>query len=49
MLLMHINMENLMEALQIMFLGMTGVFVFMGLFYGMIHLFDRLFRNKKDS
>ncbi len=49
MLLININIEDLMEALRIMLLGMTGVFVFMGLFYGLIHLFDRFFRSKQDS
>lgn len=49
MLLLQININNLMEALRIMFVGMLGVFVFMGLFYGLILAFERLFRAKKDS
>ncbi|MBM4403271.1 MAG: OadG family protein [Candidatus Cloacimonetes bacterium] len=42
-------MANLTEALRIMLFGMLGVFVFMGLFYGLIHAFDRLFKVKKDE
>ena len=46
---MQIHTENLMEALRIMLLGMSGVFVFMGMFYGLIYAFDRLFRVKDDK
>jgi len=49
MLLMQIHTQNLIEALRIMVLGMAGVFVFMGMFYGLIYAFDRLFRVKRDK
>ena len=36
----------LAQALLVMLEGMTGIFVFMAVFYGIIVLLDRIFREK---
>jgi len=38
-------MAALQQSLLIMAEGMTGIFVFMGIFYGLISLLNKLFKS----
>ncbi len=40
---------NFAQSMLMLVQGMTGIFVFMGLFYLVIHGLERLFKDKKGS
>lgn len=40
--------ENFTKSLVILAQGMGGIFLFMALFYGLIRLLERVFREKKQ-
>ncbi len=42
-------MDNLNHALQITGIGMAGIFIFMGIFYGCIILLDKFFPQEIKS
>ncbi len=41
-------MTNFLQALNIMVLGMAGIFLFMGVFYIVIYALELLFRDRKQ-
>ena len=40
--------QNFTHSLLILLQGMEGIFVFMGLFFGLIVALEKLFKDKKD-
>ncbi len=44
-----INVQDLGTAFQIMLQGMLGIFVFMSIFYLLIHVLDRIYTKKAKN
>lgn len=40
--------QNFTDSLLILLQGMAGIFVFMGLFFGLIVALDKIFKEKKE-
>jgi hypothetical protein len=43
------TMTNFVSSLGIMWKGMLGIFIFMGIFYLLIHGLNKLFPGKKEE
>ncbi len=41
--------QNFARSLLILLQGMGGIFVFMGVFYGLIVALEKIFQTKKDQ
>lgn len=46
--ILNIQVTNLGASLSILVQGMLGIFIFMGIFYLLIHFLDKIF-SPKDS
>ncbi|HNU54358.1 MAG TPA: OadG-related small transporter subunit [Candidatus Syntrophosphaera sp.] len=42
------TMQNFTQSLLILLQGMGGIFLFMGLFYGLIVALEKIFQGKKE-
>lgn len=45
---MNFNSEHLFQALQLMLVGMTGIFLVLGILYGVSELLLKLFPKDKE-
>jgi hypothetical protein len=43
------TLSNFISSLHIMWKGMLGIFIFMGIFYLLIHGLNKLFPSKKEE